>query len=289
MEALVEHFSNLYDLVILDTPALNVSADTALLGTLADSIIVVARPNHLDYGSVFSVLPIVEQWGDRVLGLVINGVPLNQATYSYSIPDAPLSPDTSPTSPKTTLSSPRSAASQQLPQNPNLGIVKSPPSNPQHETQVETHVELRPEVYQALNQADLARLSDTQLQQLVEALSQNWLRATRLIQEQEEELDLQSQTVSELQSRLHSARDYHRHAASEYDKLSLEVQLADEEERKRLLDQTLGGQRRRLRDQHETLRQALELVRKKQGSASTTVLPKLDDFTVAAKGKYPWQ
>ncbi len=286
MEALVEHFSNLYDLVILDTPALSVSADTALLGTLADSIIVVARPNHLDYGSVASVLPIVEQWGDRVLGLVVNGVPLNQATYSYSVPDAPVAPDTSPQIP---LPSARSKASQQLPPTIHLDKLDSPLANPQPSAQIETHAELQSDGQQPLNQTDLSQLPDADLQQLVETLSQNWLRATRLIQEQEEELDLQSQTVSELQSRLHSARDYHRHAASEYDKLSLEVQLADEEERKRLLDQTLGGQRRRLRDQHGILRQALELLRTKQGSASTTVLPKLDDFTVAAKGKFPWQ
>jgi polysaccharide biosynthesis transport protein len=273
MEALVEHFSNLYDLVILDTPALTVSADTALLGSMADTILLVARPNHLDYGSISAALPIVEQWGDRVLGLVINGVPLNQATYSYSLPEAPISPTDGAF--QSQVSSAPLQPSQRLPQFSTQGDLESSLSAAVNST-VEPTFELRPEVRYEGDQSDLSQLSAVELQQLVETLSQDWLKATRLIREQEEELDLQSQTVSELQSRLHTARDYHRHAASEYDKLSLEVQLADEEERKRLLDQTLGGQRRRLRGQHETLRQALEILRVKQDSSATPTLPKLD-------------
>lgn len=274
MEALIEHFSKLYDLVIIDTPALSTSADTALLGSLADSVILVARPNHLDYGSVAAALPILDQWGDRVLGLVINGVPLDQATYSYTVPEVQFS--ASDIAVQSPLPAARSAAPPRLKQTLDLGIVEpvrdlSDPGELQAHRQHSGH------------RSDLTHLSDTELKQFVEALSQDWLRATRLIQEQEAELDLQSQTVDQLQSRLHTARDYHRHAASEYDKLSLEVQLADEEERKRLLDQTLGGQRRRLRGQHETLRQALALLQSKLGSSSTTVLPKIDAFTVAAR------
>jgi polysaccharide biosynthesis transport protein len=277
MEALVEHFSNLYDLVILDTPALTVSADTALLGSMADTILLVARPNHLDYGSISTALPILEQWGDRVLGLVVNGVPLNQATYSYSLPEAPISPDGAFQS---QVSAAPLQTSQRLPQSSTQEDLESSLSNALNST-LEPTFELRPEVRYEGDQSDLSQLSALELQQLVETLSQDWLKATRLIREQEEELDLQSQTVSELQSRLHNARDYHRHAASEYDKLSLEVQLADEEERKRLLDQTLGGQRRRLRGQHETLRQALEILRVKQGS-STPTLTKLDELSDSA-------
>jgi polysaccharide biosynthesis transport protein len=278
MEALVEHFSNLYDLVILDTPALTVAADTALLGCMADAILLVARPNHLDYGSISAALPILEQWGDRVLGLVVNGVPLDQATFSYSLPEVSIpAADTSPSNPLPTASSKKS---QRLPQTFDLGDLESPLSPPPNPP-FESPTELRPEIRYEGDQSDLAQLSAVELQHLVETLSQDWLNATRLIREQEEELDLQSQTVSELQSRLHNARDYHRHAASEYDKLSLEVQLADEEERKRLLDQTLGGQRRRLRGQHETLRQALDILRAKQGSVSTPILPNFDGFSTA--------
>jgi polysaccharide biosynthesis transport protein len=272
MEALVEHFSNLYDLVILDTPALTVSADTALLGSMADTILLVARPNHLDYSSICAALPILDQWGDRVLGLVINGVPLNQATFSYSLPEAPASSADEFLQPQ--LFTPSSQTTQQLPQAWDLNNLNSSVGSA-----LEASAELRPEVQQATGQSDLSQLSAVDLQHLVETLSQDWLKATRLIREQEEELDLQSQTVSELQLRLHTARDYHRHAASEYDKLSLEVQLADEEERKRLLDQTLGGQRRRLRGQHEILRQALELLRVKQGSSATSVLPNFSDVS----------
>ena len=286
METLIEHFSNLYDLVILDTPALTVSADTALLGQLADSIVIVARPNHLDFGSVSAVLPILEQWGDRVLGVVVNGVPLEEATYTFSseLPIAGPALIQRPQLSRTRSSFPQPSISQS-------SKTQSSKAQPQRRTQtLEMEASFKaddsadsaflftsfssdsaqnpnirvPSDHQSWEQTDLRQMPARQLQQLVEELGQDLLKATRLIREQEEELDLHSQTVSELQFQLQSAGEYHRHAANEYEKLGLEVQLADETERKRLLDQTLGGQRQRLRGQHETLRQALEILRTKQ-------------------------
>ncbi len=296
METLIEHFSNLYDLVILDTPALTVSADTALLGQLADSIVIVARPNHLDFGSVSAVLPIVEQWGERVLGVVVNGVPLEEATYTFSselpvtgpaliplpqrpgtqssVPQSSISPSSSPQSLKAQSSKARSSKAQPQRKNQTLEMEASSKMDDSadstflftpsvSDTTQNSSIQM-PSDHQSWEQTDLRQMPARQLQQLVEELGQDLLKATRLIREQEEELDLHSQTVSELQFQLQSAGEYHRHAANEYEKLGLEVQLADETERKRLLDQTLGGQRQRLRGQHETLRQALEILRTKQ-------------------------
>jgi hypothetical protein len=115
-----------------------------------------------------------------------------------------------------------------------------------------------------LERLDFEQMSVMELRSVVDGLSHDWLTFTRLVQEQEAELDLQSQTVSELQERLAAAGAYHRQAANEYDRLGLEVQVADGEERKRLLDQTLAGQRRRLREQHEMLRKALDCLREKE-------------------------
>jgi capsular exopolysaccharide synthesis family protein len=241
MELVLDHCASLYDVVLLDTPALTVSADTTLLSHWVDGGILVVRPDHLDLENALSAQAILAQWGEKMIGMVINGVPLGQNVYTYDDPTAKDILDVSgtPATPLTADAKPKPALN---------AVPPAPlPTLPK----------------QKLELTDLEQMSAEDLKTFVEALSQDWLTSTRLIQEQEAELDLQSQTVSELQERLSAAGAYHRHAANEYDRLGLEVQLADGEERKRLLDQTLAGQRRRLREQHEMLRKALHLLRDK--------------------------
>ncbi|NEQ62381.1 MAG: hypothetical protein F6K53_35300, partial [Moorea sp. SIO4A1] len=53
--------------------------------------------------------------------------------------------------------------------------------------------------------------------------------------------------------------------ASEYDRISLETQLADEQDRYQMLDRTLVGQRRTLWEREEILNQHLRVLRLRQG------------------------
>jgi polysaccharide biosynthesis transport protein len=244
MELVIDHCAGLYDVVILDTPALTVSADTTLLSHWADGGILVVRPDHLDLENAAVAQTILKQWGDKLVGMVINGVPLGQNLYSYEDPVATESRDT------TDLPSlPAKPFKASLPKMVELLNTDAPNPLPSP---------------QRFERPNLEQMSVMELRAVVDGLSHDWLTFTRLVQEQESELDLQSQTVSELQERLATAGAYHRHAANEYDRLGLEVQIADGEERKRLLDQTLTGQRRRLREQHEMLRKALDCLREKE-------------------------
>ena len=74
---------------------------------------------------------------------------------------------------------------------------------------------------------------------------------------QEEELTLQRQTVQELQDKLANVGDFER--------LELENELAEEQERKEFLDRTLTGQRRNLKERQEILLQHLRVLRRRQG------------------------
>jgi hypothetical protein len=120
---------------------------------------------------------------------------------------------------------------------------------------------------------NLEQLPLEQLQATVETLQKEWLKSSRLVREQEEELNLQSQTVRDMNEKLRSAGEYHRHAASEYERLSLEVQLVDEEERKRLLDETLVGQRRKLLQQQEIVRHHLRVLEQRRSSSLGQAAP----------------
>lgn len=82
-------------------------------------------------------------------------------------------------------------------------------------------------------------------------------RLTQFVNDQEEELTLQSQVVQELEAKLA--------IANECDRPSIESEIAEQQERKGMLDETLVGQRRNLRERQRIVLQYLQVFRRRQG------------------------
>jgi polysaccharide biosynthesis transport protein len=78
MSLLLEEVSSYYDWVIIDTPALNVAADLLVLGHKTDGILFVACPEVVDIINAYSAREHLEQSGQDVLGLIINGAALER-------------------------------------------------------------------------------------------------------------------------------------------------------------------------------------------------------------------
>ncbi|WP_404784016.1 GumC family protein [Altericista sp. CCNU0014] len=242
MAALLADLSDRYDYVILDTAALKTGTDTVRLAQLVDGILLVARPGKIDIDSAVFVQQVLAQMSKPALGLVLNQVqPIHEPDPYYFI----ASPQSDPTS--------KSSGSELLRSD---GLESQPPFQ-----ELDRPVADRND---SLEQIPLDRLQGT-----IETLQKDWIKSARLVREQEEELSLQSQTVREMHEKLNAAREYHRHAASEYERLSLEVQLVDEEERQRLLDKTLIGQRRKLLQQQEILQQHLRVLEQRRQSIAS--------------------
>ncbi|MDZ8069199.1 MAG: polysaccharide biosynthesis tyrosine autokinase [Nostoc sp. DedQUE08] len=74
MATLISNFGRDYDLVIFDTPPLSGIADAAVLSTLTDGILLVVRPGVVDLNSANAAKEFLTQSGQKVLGIVINGV-----------------------------------------------------------------------------------------------------------------------------------------------------------------------------------------------------------------------
>lgn len=91
--------------------------------------------------------------------------------------------------------------------------------------------------------AALEAMSIEELQGVVQSLQEELERFFRFVNDQEEELTMQRQTIEELQAKIQTV--------SEYDRLSLENELAEEQESYRMLNETLVGQRRTLREREE--------------------------------------
>ncbi len=83
MNSLIEDFSKTYDLVIVDTSPLLLVADALTLSKMSDGILLVARPGVTDSASAKAAKEALDQSSQNVLGLVINGVIVENEPESY--------------------------------------------------------------------------------------------------------------------------------------------------------------------------------------------------------------
>lgn len=96
-----------------------------------------------------------------------------------------------------------------------------------------------------------------ELEERIKHLQADLDKLVRFVNDQEEELSLQCQAVDELEIKLSQA--------GEYERLGIEEELAEEQERKGMLDRTLVGQRHNLKERQEVLMQYLRVLRRRQG------------------------
>jgi capsular exopolysaccharide synthesis family protein len=83
MKSLIDDFSKTYDFVIVDTSPLLLVADALTLSKMSDGILLVARPGVIDRVSANAARELLEQSDQNVLGLVINGVIVENEPDSY--------------------------------------------------------------------------------------------------------------------------------------------------------------------------------------------------------------
>jgi polysaccharide biosynthesis transport protein len=83
MAALLSNFTSKYDCVIFDSPAISGTADAAVLSNITDGMLLVIRPGVVDLNSANATKEFLTQSGQKVLGIVINGVNLKREPDSY--------------------------------------------------------------------------------------------------------------------------------------------------------------------------------------------------------------
>jgi polysaccharide biosynthesis transport protein len=81
--SLIKQFSSNYDLVVIDSPSLNVAADALILGKKANGILLVARPGVLYSGNVAFTKDLLKKSSQHVLGMVVNGVSPKNEPHSH--------------------------------------------------------------------------------------------------------------------------------------------------------------------------------------------------------------
>ena len=138
--------------------------------------------------------------------------------------------------------------------------------------QLKNQSTLHQQVYKLLNATDKVRLSkkvdvtaleamsEDNLRALVSKLEQDLDKMSRFVNDQEEELRLQQEEIDQLQAKIETA--------SEYERLQIETEIAEEKDRHVMLNRTLVGQRRNLLEREEVLSQHQAVLLRRQGLAS---------------------
>ncbi|MGL5195555.1 MAG: pilus motility taxis protein HmpF [Chroococcales cyanobacterium] len=108
----------------------------------------------------------------------------------------------------------------------------------------------------------LERMPIEELQGLAQNLQQDLDKIFQFVNSQEDELKSQRETIQELEQQLANANDS--------DRWNIQRNLTDEQEAYQMLDQTLVGQRRNLRERQETLTQHQAVLARRQGHGDGT-------------------
>ncbi|AFY77928.1 capsular exopolysaccharide biosynthesis protein [Pleurocapsa sp. PCC 7327] len=223
MTLLLREFTRKYDFVIIDTPSLNLAADAPILSRMADGMLLVVKPGVVERDSAIFAKEILEQSGQNVLGIVVNGVIPDREPYSYYY----FAPE----------SKQESASNNNYPE---VREDRLPPSWSIASNEFSLDDGYTPSI-------ELGNTSIHELEQIALDFQYNWEQLQSLVNDQEEELVMQEQTIRELQERLNRA--------SQRERLTLEQELAYELEKQKMLRATLVGQRYNLQKKHELLRQ----------------------------------
>lgn len=83
MNSLIQDFSKKYDFVIIDTSPLLLVADAMTLAKMSDGILLVSRPGVIDKVTAKAAKELLGQSNQNVLGLVVNGVRIENEPDSY--------------------------------------------------------------------------------------------------------------------------------------------------------------------------------------------------------------
>ncbi len=83
MEAFITSVAESYDYVLIDAPPLVVAADALTLGKLSDGVLVVARPGIITAAAAQAGKEALERSSQNILGLVVNGVIVEDEPDSY--------------------------------------------------------------------------------------------------------------------------------------------------------------------------------------------------------------
>lgn len=82
MEKILNQLREKYDYIFLDTPPVNIVADTAAMSKMTDGILFVVRHKYTTHDMIYKAVSSLEFVNAKILGFVLNDVDLSSYTYT---------------------------------------------------------------------------------------------------------------------------------------------------------------------------------------------------------------
>ncbi len=272
VQQLIQHIALQYDHIFIDAPPLEMAADAAILSRISDYTMLVVRPGHVTQEKLTLSKSLLEGLGQPSVGLIINGERSGKI-FAGTVYDNELLERTKLSTRIPPAESPSPFSNGHLPLIKSASMELGPPSP---DKAMPISYDINPE--------SLRHLGASDLEKTVAKLRDQWQTSSGFIAEQEKELSIQAGEVEKIQVKLLNAQTKAA-PRNDFDSLYLELRLADEKERMRLLNEALIGQRKRLENQKQLLQYCLKLLLQKQSELETIDTPPVPETDVEERVK----
>jgi polysaccharide biosynthesis transport protein len=263
--ALLQELASYYDWILIDTPAINRSADALLWSNAADGIVLTVRPPILDTVNAALANETLKISQQPLLGMVINAAETERKDYQYLTLEEP--------SPSDRLS-PSDRKHQEI-------LDVSPSEAPSVNSKTyddEVESSLRTATVQPAMDAlkvteeellpvegSLFDMPIKALQSHIDVLRHRWEASAQLTSDLEEEQELQEQLLSQLDSQINLARQLQHTSSRQNKELNrLKVRWTHECEHMQHLSHTLSKQRTKLEQQQAQWEEAVSILTTRQ-------------------------
>lgn len=81
MHSLLERFSEIFDVIIIDLPPVNIVADALVISSWTDGLVVVVRENYSDRKALGACMYQIRQIGSKFLGFVMTDADVGEKSY----------------------------------------------------------------------------------------------------------------------------------------------------------------------------------------------------------------
>jgi capsular exopolysaccharide synthesis family protein len=248
MAAILQKFVSYYDWILIDTPAINRSADALLWGNVADSTLLTVRPPLLDQVNAALARDTLEMSQQSLLGIVINASDKERRDYQYlGESDDFAGRSLQPSDVK------------RLPEKTQMNTLSTPSKERNGSALYSSGIEEDGE------NVSLFDMPIKALVTLVAELQQEWEQSTQVTLELEEEHQLQEKLLHQLEAQRKLAQQLQSVTLQKSKELTrLETRYAEEYERLKLVDATLSNQRKNLEQQQIQWEQAASILTTRQ-------------------------
>lgn len=264
---LLQDLVSQYDWILIDTPAINRSADALMWSNAADGILLTVRPPLLDAMNAVAANETLQMSQQPLLGMVINAAEQERKDYQYLTLEEPVSSDRFesveiPPSRKRGTSQSNTAIQNNLEDTQSAATHTSVLQAPVAE-QINAASEDQPTNSEA--SVPLFDLPISELQTHIESLQHRWETSAQLMSDLEEEQQLQENLLSQLDSQINLARQL-QHTSHQQNRESQRLKARWNEgcERLQNINHTLLELRQQLEQQQSQWEEAVSILTTRQ-------------------------